>query len=345
MIDDYGYINARIRAMKSELLTADFYDELLSADELSTLFELLKGTPYAEDITKARTKESRALDVLVTAFRINMERNFRKILKFSAGEPNALFRTILARYDIYNVKTILRGKIQGVEESEIRASLLPAGVLDEVRLTELLKQDTASGVLDLLATWGIVFPFVIGRTLVKAVREGSIQLMETYLEEAYFNWAFEEIAKGNGNKELLKAILTSLVDMRNIMACLILLRDHIKPLGRIKFLEGGRLSKTLIRALENAEALEEGIEIVRKTEYGKPLRDREIKDLPTLERILEKAGIDRALSFKKEDPLGIGLGIYYIWAKETEVTNLRTIAFGIAFGVSKHEIRDSLVIP
>jgi len=344
MVDDYGYINARIRAMKSELLTPDFYEELLSAPLLSSLFELLKGTPYAEDITKAKTKESRDLDILVTAFRLNMERHFRKILNFSSGEPNVLFRTILSKYDIYNVKTILRGKIQNVEESEIRASLLPAGVLDEVRLTELLKQETASSVLDVLATWGIVFPFVIGRTLVKAVRDENILLMETYLEEAYFKWAFEQMAKGNGNKELLREVLTSLVDMRNIMACLILLKDGIKPLGRIKFLEGGKLSRLVINSLENAETLEEAIDIVRNTEYGRPLRGREFKDLLAIERILEKAGIERALSLKKEDPLGIGIGIYYIWAKETEITNLRTIAFGIAFSVSPSEIRESLVI-
>jgi V/A-type H+-transporting ATPase subunit C len=345
MIDDYGYINARIRAMKSELLPPDFYEELLSATELSTLFDLLKGTSYAEDITKAKTKESRELDVLVTAFRMNMERHFRKILNFSSGDPFNLFQIVLARYDIYNVKTILRGKIQGVEEGEIRASLLPAGILDEVRLTELLKQETASNVLDILATWGIVFPFVIGRTLVKAVREKNIQLMETYLEEEYFKWAFEQLSKGNGNKEILREVLISLVDMRNIMASLILLKDGIKPLGRIQFIPGGKLSNTVMKSLENAESLEEGIEIVKKTEYGKPLREREIRDLPTIERILEKAGIEKALSLKREDPLGIGIGIYYIWAKETEITNLRTITFGIAFGVPRHEIRESIVIP
>lgn len=345
MTEDYGYINARIRAMKAELLDKSHYDELIQSKTLGRMFEILKQTPYGEDITKAKTRETRDLDILLASFRLNMERNFRKILKFTDGEPRELISILLSRYDIYNVKTILRGKIQGVEEGEIKSSLLPAGILDEARLNLLLKEESASSVLELLASWGIHFPFVIGRDLVRATREGNIQEIEYLLEEAYYSWALSSLHGGNGNREILRQIITSLIDIRNVMASLILLKDGIKPLGRLKFIEGGTLKPVILKKLENSESLEEGIEVIEATPYGKILRGRKTKDIKNIERYLEKHQIETILKLRTGDPLGISIPVYYIWAKEVEVVNLRTIAIGVAFEIPKPEIRESIIIP
>ncbi len=225
----------------------------------------------------------------------------------------------------------------------MRASLLPAGVLDEARLNKLVEQPDAPQVVDLLATWGLVFPFLIGRELVKMVRAGNLQKVEYYLDSSYFNWAFGILKGGGENKDAVREVLEGLVDTRNIMSCLLLLNEGIKPLGRISFLPGGTLSKMVISRLESAQTYEQGIEILKETRYGKVLKERDIRDLPTLERLLEKNILDRALAMKYRDPLGIGLGISYIWAKEFEVVNLRTITFGIAFELDRPRIREQLI--
>jgi len=343
LMDDYGYINARIRAMKAQLLKEEDYDDLLNRNSLEAVKSRLRKTTYAEDIQRLEGREERTLDVLVGAYRLNLERSLHKLTKITSGEPYLLFQTLLAKYDVYNVKTILRGKLRGVQRRDIRASLLPAGVLDEARLNQLVDQPDASKVVDLLATWGIAFPFLIGRELVKMVRDGDLSQIEYYIDDAYFRWAFSLLDGVGGNKEKVREILEGLVDTRNTMATLLLLKEGIKPLGRIKFLPGGSLSPLVKKRLEFAEDLKEGVEILKSTPYGKSIGESETKDLPTIERILEKAILWRALSMRHGDPLGIGVGISYIWAKEFEVINLRTLTFGVAFQLDRPRIREQLI--
>jgi len=344
MAEDFGYINARIRAMKSRLFSISHYEELLSSKDLGGLLQYLRKTHYGEDIAKAETKEKRELDVLNTAYMMNLERTFRKILSFSSGEPRRLFQIILGKYDIYNIKTILRGKIRGVSDEDIRSSLLPAGLLDEVRLSRLLEEKDASSVLELLGTWALEFPFVIGKELMSMVREGAISQAEYYLENAYLKWARERLNGRKENDRLLIELLDSLTDIRNIMACLILLKEGIKPRGRILLLEGGRLRKSVTSALLECEEIESAYKVLKETEYGQPLKEKKEIDLSYYERALEKIQLSKVLSLKYGDPLGIGLGLSFIWAKENEIINLRTISYGISFNLSKLEIKERLVI-
>jgi vacuolar-type H+-ATPase subunit C/Vma6 len=47
---DYGYGNARTRGMKSHLLGAPFFEELMGAPELGKMVQLLAGTEYGPDL-------------------------------------------------------------------------------------------------------------------------------------------------------------------------------------------------------------------------------------------------------------------------------------------------------
>ena len=48
--------------------------------------------------------------------------------------------------------------------------------------------------------------------------------------------------------------------------------------------------------------------------------------------------------FATADPLGPGVPVAYVWAKENEVANLRTIGAAIVAGVPPEEIEKDLVI-
>ena len=48
--------------------------------------------------------------------------------------------------------------------------------------------------------------------------------------------------------------------------------------------------------------------------------------------------------FARADPLGPGVPLAYVWAKENEVVNLRTIGAGVAAGLPPEQIESELVI-
>lgn len=344
MVDDYGYINARIRGMKSRLLDERVYNELLNQPDLDSVITVLKNTPYGGVLARMPQTEN-LIDTFIQALREDLENTFQKILKISSGEPQRLFKILLMRYDIENLLILIRGKIQGIPEREIKNSLMPAFIFDRARLNELVTAKDASEIIDTIATWSIKLPLSITRDLVRAVRDGNLHLSEYLIEESFYTWAIGELSDRSENEKIVKGILQRLIDIRNIIATLIVLKDGLKPLGRIHYLNNGTLSKRILNALENAETLEQGYEVLKDTPYGRIFREgRKIDSITDYERHLEKLEVESVINLKRGDPLGIGIGASFIFAKESEVTNLRIIAYGISFGLSKPEIRDKIVI-
>ncbi len=342
-VDDYGYINARIRAMMGQLLKPRDYDRLLAEETPEHLQVALKDTVYAPYITRHEASLQDPVEIVGRSLVDHLAEVSRKLLKISGGEPRLCFAVLLGRWDVHNVKALIRGRMQGASDQSIQRSFMPAGVLDPVRLEQLLRDPDPLKVLDRLATWGLDLPFVVGRNLLKAVNEGRLEDVEYYLDHSYFEWAFQRLSPHRPNTALVLEVLRSLMDVRNVMAVLMLLKAGIRPRGRVKYLEGGHLKPSDLRALEDADSLEQAVERLREGRLGRFLRSVQGNRLETVERALEGAVLQQAFQMRFADPLGIGVGIAFLFAKETEIINLRTILYGLEFGLRKAEIRQELV--
>lgn len=150
---DYGYINARIRGMKSRLLSHRELDDLVLKPDLDTLLADLENGPYREDIIEAKVHFSGVL-CIEYALRQNFIRTFRKIQNFTKAEEEAeqYIRIFLHRWDVQNIKTVLRGRNIHATPDEILGCLVPAGEQDEPTFRELLRQPDIRATIDLLAT-------------------------------------------------------------------------------------------------------------------------------------------------------------------------------------------------
>ncbi|MEO0180038.1 MAG: V-type ATPase subunit [candidate division WOR-3 bacterium] len=339
MSDDYGYINARIRARFARLLRPEDYERLLSAEDLSAFFRELKETHYGPSLPSG----DGGIEAILLGLRRHLEKTVSEVLGFSDGEPGDLFRIILGRWDVQNLITVLRGKTRGLPADEIARDLVPLGSLDNTRLSELLKEETPSDVLDRLASWNISLPIKITRDLTRFVRDGDIASAEFYLYEGYLGWARERLGRKE-NGAMVREVLDSLSDTRNIVGVLIYLKNRIKPAGRVRFLPGGKLGPHILRKLERCETYEDGVAVLRETIY-KSAFPRPDTPLAEAERRIEIEALRSALSKRLHaDPLGIGIGLSFLKAQETEVINLRTIALGIAYGADRREIREALIL-
>ncbi len=339
MSDDYGYLNARIRARMASLLKPDDYDELLAAQDIPALSSALRETPYGPSLPPGDPE----IGGILLGIRRHLEKTVSEILGFSDGEPGELFRIILGRWDVQNLLTILRGKTRALPSEEIARDLVPLGSLDNTRLSELLKEPTPSDVLDRLASWNISLPIRITRELTRFVREGDLPSAEFYLYDGYIRWAQERLGKRE-NEAMVKEFLDSLADTRNIVGALIYLKNGVKPLGRVKFLPGGKLKPYHLRKLERCDTYEEGVAFLRTTRYKWAFPSADIP-LAETERRLEAGALRFALSKRVHgDPLGVGIGLSFLKAQETEAVNLRTIALGVAYGADRREIKEALIL-
>ena len=131
MARGYGYGNARLRAMRSRLLTEADYGALLAKTSIEEFISALTETPYQADLEAALLR-AEGVHCIFEAVRTNLTRTLRQITGFFEGEPLTLFSLLLRRWDRHNLLTILRGQKQEVSPEAVLSTVVPVGQLDEV---------------------------------------------------------------------------------------------------------------------------------------------------------------------------------------------------------------------
>jgi V/A-type H+/Na+-transporting ATPase subunit C len=329
---DWGYINARMRGMKSRLLDRRALDNLVLQPDLESLIADLENTPYKSDIIDAKVQYSGVL-CIEYALRKNFVRTFRKILDFVKTEEAERYITIfLHRWDVQNIKTILRGKNIHITNEEILECLVPAGELDEVTIIELVRQPDVRAVVDMLATWKIGYAKPLTEEYPAFAKSGDLALLECALDEYYYADALDQVKNPTYNNGLIKNIISLEIDVVNLRTILRMIRDHIDPHEAKKFLisGGSEFDSRKLDHLLSLHSIEEVVEELKTTPY------RFLADLPpsamrtqkisVIEKQLEKFLVQKGVNAFLGDPLSVASVIGYFWAKYNEITNIRIIS-------------------
>ena len=95
--------------------------------------------------------------------------------------------------------------------------------------------------------------------------------------------------------------------------------------------------------------IDEVLDALKDTPYGKPLDEAaaaylEVGSISVFERALEDYVMRKALAARLTDPLGVGVAISYLWAKQNEVTNLRIIVKGKTVQMPADRMRKELIL-
>ena len=191
---DTGYVLTRVKGMHSRLLDQKALSNLILKPDLDAIIAELGSTPYRREIEEASVRYSGIL-CIEHALRSNMVGTFRKILTLLEGEPSRRFVTLfLHKWDVQNLKTILRGKQIHASQEEIRDCLVPAGDLDDATLAEMLKQPDVRSVIDLLATWQNEFAVPLTERIEDYMEKRDLVLLEYALDRFYYSHVRAETA-------------------------------------------------------------------------------------------------------------------------------------------------------
>ena len=121
----WAYIVARVKVMKRRLIPSEEYKKLLNMS-FDEIVRYLEETEYKKEIDELAYKYSgpRLLDY---ALSLNLGRTYKKIQDVSFGLAKNIITEYLKRWDIWNIITIVRGKLVNVSAEEIEESLVPVG--------------------------------------------------------------------------------------------------------------------------------------------------------------------------------------------------------------------------
>lgn len=347
---EYAYINARIRAMKSRLLDTSFLEQLINKPDLDSLIGELEKTTYREELDRAGVLFS-GITRIEVAIRKDLVKTFRTILNFIRGEESErLLTIILNRWDVQNIKTILRGKKIQENPSEILECLIPAGELDEAALTELVKQPDIKAVIDLLATWGISYARPLTLNFKEFSETGDMQVLEYALDTFYLEDAVSAIiADESADALILKDLIVTEIDINNIKTVLRIIRDRIdRDEAKRYFMKGSNEFDTeKLFSMMKTGTIEGALKQLEQTPYQFLTKiDPEYiaaEKISAFEKELERYLVRKAVTLFLGDPLSISIPIAFIWAKYNEVTNIRVIARCKVTEISEKDLREALI--
>lgn len=347
---DYGYSNARIRGMRSRLLKQAFFDDLMMTADIHGVIQKLLQTEYGSQL-EDRILHGQTATQIDEALKDNMVATFQKILRLANDDARRLLITLLGRWDLFNIKTIIRGKHMKLTDAEIGDSLIAVGQLTQIDAEELVRQASINGVVDTLATWGLPFAAPLREALPEYMETGDLSLLELALDRFYYEWAAKRLKRKRANTRLTRTFLGTQVDTLNLLTCLRLLNSDlpVEDAGRF-FLPGGRaVTEDVFMDLASKSDVDEVFARLKRTPYAAPIEQVAVKyiekgSVSVFERALEDYLFRQAYETSKGDPLGIGLMISYVWTKANEVTNLRIVVKGVSVGMPVDRMTEELIV-
>lgn len=346
-IPDYTYVNARVRGMRAYLLTRDFFMRLVEAEDFDAIHSLLDQTVYRREVNEALVlnPEKPRYDYALSK---NLYVALMKIYNSVGGKPRKLVEILYSRYDVDNIKAVIRGKKGGATPSEIMEIVVPLGNLRSGALEEMAGAREILDVIGVIRAHGVKYVIPLESQYERFVsRNRDVSVLELALDKFYFQDAISKLEGKDSNVALVRRILTTEIDIRNISTLVRIrgfkLEDH-EVLNLV--IPGGTLEPKEFLYLQRLGDLGE---IVK--EYPDP-RFREIlekalgeyqeKDIVAFDQALYRELIREGVGMSNVDVLGIGVIIGYMWAKQSEIMNLRIILKGKELERADVDIKNDL---
>ncbi len=349
MSDDFGYLNARLRALKGQLLKKGDYEPILAAENLEEVIAFLDHTQYGSEVEQALTLK-KGITGVDEGFRRNLEKTFAGLVRMTSNRPRELIHIVMGRWEILNLKTILRGIHINAMPETILANLIPFGRLDDIALGELAKQHDIKAVIDLLNQWRIPYAFTLRKAFPLYREKEDLQTLELALDRAFFNNAVRTLHEDEIDDAIVLDLVRREIDLILISYAMRYVHHGLTeqdpasifiPKGKSVDLE----MFTKLLASRNMEELAKSVPVRHYTECLEAgmFRYLEERRLSPLERAMETCFINWAYHSITRDPLSISVAIAYLWLKINEIINLRIISRGKQTAMPRSEIEKYLV--
>lgn len=325
MVGDYGYINARIKMMRTALLDGRAFEGLLGAQSYPELLRLLSESPLSADLGDA-TAQGAGLPELDRGLSRNLFESVQKVYRLADGNAKKEIGALLQKWDLLNLKSLVRGLSAGRSAEDTAQSLIPAGTLSPAVLQAAVQGGDLASAASALSLSGHPLASALREGLAAYNASGNLIDLEVALDQAYYRYALRA-ASGTA----LRQYLAREIDVSNALTARSLAGQQAAP---TLFVSGGRDIDAATFARLQGGDLSNGGEVAP------------ILEAPTLdeaERAARRLLDGAARSAAAGDPLGVGVAIDYLRRKEQEIARLRLLARAKFYGVPAEQIRQEVL--
>jgi len=345
------YVIGRVRSRRASLFADEDYRKLIRMGP-SGIARFMEESEYEREINELGTRFS-GVDLIEYALNRNLAKHFQDLIKWSEGRLYDLISRYLRKFDVWNIKTIIRGIYTDTDPEHIQTDLIRAGELDDRTLDRLVEVDSIEDAIEMLNR--TIYYEPLSAAFEEFEETGALVSLENALDREFYEHLLEDISRGPGDEPQegpeakYVEFLQAEIDFRNARNALRLARSgaDLDPAGY--YIEGGVLfdESDLNRLASDYDELVD--HIAENKRYGDRLsgaldRLRGADSLIQFEHALDAALLEYADTLSSIYPVSVAAVLSYILAKEREIENIRAIARGREVGLSETEIENELVI-
>jgi V/A-type H+/Na+-transporting ATPase subunit C len=342
----YDYVNARLRAMRSRLLTADDLEALLTAASIEAFIGHLAGTPYREALDQSLVTHAGVMAIL-RAVHLDQAATLARIASFGDAELGPALAVLLAPYGRHNVILLLRGVAARTAPDAIAVAAVAATPFSSAQLAELARQPSVRRVIDLLAQWHLPSPELAARLVQLAATDLTPHDLVQAFDRAWAEALTAQAAALPDDAAPVRQDLRRQIDLRNLLLALSHQPTELPPPPA--WLPGGGLTPDVLEAIRTAPdgvAMDAALAGMTAGASWRPaLAGWDGQSPAELQHHWEQALFRWRLGlFGTADPLGPGPVIAFLAAKDAEAQNLRLAAQAVAAGLDLAEVRRHLLL-
>lgn len=323
----YSSSNVLIRVYENNLLTRAHFERMLTADSFEEAVNVLRETPYRNDVD--RIKEDKNYDSM---FMNELHETYDEM--FDIVPNKELIELFGLRYAYHNLKVLFKEEIT---DQELDHLFIPIG---RYPIAEL-RQAVRSGQSEVLPG---AYMDSINEVKSDYDEYQNVQAVDIILDRRYFTHS-RELAKETREPGVLE-LIERYIDYNNLSTLVRGMKQNRTRNFMLTVLSssGSIPKEDLLDLMKND--LSAVAQYYRKTNYRKIVDnaiDSETEELSTVNVDYEtdNAYMEKMHEAKLESfgPMPV---IAYLYAKETEVTNLRLILSGKENGLTADEIRERM---
>ncbi|WP_293915181.1 V-type ATPase subunit [Deinococcus sp.] len=324
MPDDYGYINARIKMMRTKLLDGRAFDGALGAQTYPEFLRLLSESELSGDLAGA-TAQGAGLSELDTALSQNFFQSVERVYRLADGDAKVEIGVLLQKWDLVNLKSLARGLTSGRSGESLQSSLIPGGTIPMTTLQTALQGGELSVAASAITLSGHPLAAAFREGVAAYGASGKLLDLEIALDQAYYRYALRV-----SRNTALRHYLSREVDITNALTSRALRGGGANP---ALFVEGGRnIDAATFARLTDGDP----------SGAGEMAPILEAENSESAERVARGLLDEAARNAAAGDPLGVGVAIDYLRRKEQEIAKLRLIGRGKFYQVPNEQIRQEV---
>jgi len=335
-IKNYAYANARIRAMKSNLLSKADLERACRLEDLSSFMGFLEEHSYPElfDIKKHTQK------VVEHALHTHLVNNSNKIYSLTHDRAKPFMGARTNRNEINAIKGIINSKPQNREPFKVLLSRKMANGFSRVK--------DANDMEKLVTGFkGTKYEKILESVSEDYAKTNNIFLYSIMLDKHHFSLLYETMnLLDSSDKSKARDIIGLEVDTLNISTVFRTLgmensADYIIP-------HYHKLRRQLIDECLRCKDVADVVSKMSDTQYGELLGNglsvyEKTGSVFIFERVLKENLLLANRMLLVKNIFNIGVLLAFLNIKEAEILNLRRIAVGLNHKLPAEEIKDLVV--